>query len=138
MQRENENNAPGRKTDGDGSEILSGSSLSELTSEQGLDLAFSYYDIGRLSEAEQLCRQVLQKVPRQVDAMQLLAAVLGQRGQYSESVQLLRGVIKQAPGHAHIHNNLGYSAASDEKVSRGCFGVQQGASNSAGFCKSAQ
>jgi len=106
--RENENNARQfRKTDGDSRETLSSSSLSGLTVEQALDLAFSYYDIGRLSEVEQLCRLVLQKVPRQVDAMQLLAALLSQRGQYSESVPLLRGVIKQAPGHAHIHNNLG-------------------------------
>ncbi len=106
--RENENNARRfRKTDGDSMETLSGISLSGLTVEQALDLAFSYYDVGRLFEVEQLCRLVLQKVPRQVDAMQLFAALLSQRGQYTEGVQLLREAIRQAPGHAHIHNNLG-------------------------------
>ncbi|MCH7555822.1 MAG: tetratricopeptide repeat protein [Planctomycetes bacterium] len=106
--RENENNARAfRKTDGDSMETLSGISLSGLTVEQALDLAFSYYDAGRLLEVEQLCRLVLQKVPRQVDAMQLFAALLSQRGQYTEAVQLLREAIRQAPGHAHIHNNLG-------------------------------
>ena len=106
--RENENNARQfRKTDGDSREAFSGSSLSELTVEQALDLAFSYYDVGRLLEVEQLCRLVLQKVPRQVDAMQLFAAVLSHRGLYTEAVQLLREAIRQAPGHAHIHNNLG-------------------------------
>ncbi len=105
---ENENNARQfRKTDEDSREGLSGSSLSGLTVEQALDLAFSYYDIGRFLEVEQLCRQVLQKVPHQVDAMQLLAALLSRRGQYTEAVQLLREAIRQAPGHAHIHNNLG-------------------------------
>ena len=114
--RENENNARQfRKTDGDSRETLSSSSLSGLTVEQALDLAFSYYDIGRLLEVEQLCRLVLQKVPRQVDAMQLLAAVLSQRGQYTEAVQLLREVIRQAPGHAHIHNNLGIALHKLEK-----------------------
>ena len=88
-------------------ETLSGISLSGLTVEQALDLAFSYYDLGRLFEVEQLCRLVLQKVPRQVDAMQLFAALLSQRGQYTEAVQFLRDAIGQAPGHAHIHNNLG-------------------------------
>ena len=108
--RENENNARQfRKTDGDSMETLSGISLSGLTVEQALDLAFSYYDVGRLLEVEQLCRLVLQKVPRQVDAMQLFAALLSQRGQYTEAVQLLREAIRQAPGHAHIHNNLGIS-----------------------------
>jgi len=114
--RENENNARQfRKTDGDIRETLSGSSLSGLTVEQALDLAFSYYDIGRLLEVEQLCRLVLQKVPRQVDAMQLLAALLSQRGQYTESVQLLREAIRQAPGHAHLHNNLGMALYRLEK-----------------------
>ena len=105
--RENENNAPVKKSDGDSRETLSGSFLSELTVEQALDLAFSYYDIGRLLEVEQLCRLVLQKVPHQVDAMQLLAALLSQRGQYTKAVQLLQEAIGQAPGHAHMHNNLG-------------------------------
>jgi len=115
MQRENENSAPDRKTNGDGSETLSGSSLSELTIEQGLDLAFSYYDIGRLTEAEQLCRLVLQKFPGQVDAMQLLGVLLNRRGRYAEAVQILREVIRQAPGHAHLHNNLGMALHRLEK-----------------------
>jgi len=114
--RENENNARQfRKTDGDSRETFSVSSLSGLTVEQALDLAFSYYDIGRFLEVEQLCRLVLQKVPRQVDAMQLLAALLSQRGQYTEAVQLLREAIRQAPGHAHIHNNLGIALHKLEK-----------------------
>ncbi len=114
--RENENNARQfRKTDGDSGETLSSSSLSGLTVEQALDLAFSYYDVGRLLEVEQLCRLVLQKVPRQVDAMQLFAALLSQRGQYTEAVQLLRAAIRQAPGHAHIHNNLGIALHKLEK-----------------------
>jgi Flp pilus assembly protein TadD len=114
--RENENNARRfRKTDGGSRETLSGSSLSGLTVEQALDLAFSYYDIGRFLEVEQLCRLVLQEVPRQVDAMQLLAAILSQRGQYTEAVQLLQEAIRQAPGHAHIHNNLGIALHKLEK-----------------------
>lgn len=114
--RENENNARAfRKTDGDSRETLSGISLSGLTVEQALDLAFSYYAAGRLLEAEQLCRLVLQKVPRQVDALQLFAALLSQRGQYTEAVQLLREAIGQAPGHAHIHNNLGIALHRLEK-----------------------
>ena len=101
---ENKNNAPG-KTDED--KTISGSSSSELTVEQALNLAFSYYEGGHLTEVEKLCRLVLQKVPGQVDAMHLLAAVFSQKSQYEEAVQLLQEVIRQAPGHAQIHNNLG-------------------------------
>ncbi len=103
------------KPTGDSRETLSSSSLSGLTVEQALDLAFSYSDIGRLLEVEQLCRLVLQKVPHQVDAMHLLAALLSQRGQYTEAVQLLREAIRQAPGYAHIHNNLGIALHKLEK-----------------------
>jgi Flp pilus assembly protein TadD len=78
-----------------------------LTIDQALDLAFSYYNIGRLLDAEQICRLVLQKVPHQVDAMQLLGALLSQTGQYTEAVQLLREAIRQSPGHAKLHNSLG-------------------------------
>lgn len=84
-----------------------------------LDLAFHYYDIGRLLEAEKLCRQVLQDPEahqdHQVDAMQLLGALLNQKGQYDIAVQLLCKAIDQAPGHAHIHNNLGMALHGLEK-----------------------
>jgi Flp pilus assembly protein TadD len=105
--RENENSALSRENYRDNRQTTSSSSLSGLTVDQALDLAFSHYDFGRLLEAEQLCRLVLQKVPCQVDAMQLLGTVLNQRGQYAEAAQLLREAIKQAPGRAHLHNNLG-------------------------------
>jgi Flp pilus assembly protein TadD len=105
--RENENNVIKRKTNGGSGETLSARSLSGLTVGQVLDLAFSYCDFGRLSESEQLCRLVLQKVPDQIDAMQLLGALLSRRGQNAEAAQLLRDAIGRAPGHAHLHNNLG-------------------------------
>ena len=121
--KENKNNTPGRKSQDDQAEVLDGIEASfggqgretpcsppggfRLTVEQALDLAFSYYDSGRLSEAEQLCRLVLQRIPHQVDAMQLLGALLNQTGQYAEALQFLRESVRQAPGHAHLHNNLG-------------------------------
>jgi len=105
--RANENNAPSRKNRRDIRQEPCSSSLSGLTADKALDLAFSHYDFGHLPEAEQLCHLVLQKVPHQVDAMQLLGTILSQRGQYSEAVQLLGEAIRQAPGQAHLHNNLG-------------------------------
>jgi tetratricopeptide (TPR) repeat protein len=93
----------------DSKKIACDISFSKLTVDQALDRAFSYYDLGRLLEAEQLCRLVLQKVPCQIDAMQLLGAILNLTGQYDEAVQLLREAIRQAPGCAHLYNNLGMS-----------------------------
>ena len=113
--RENENYAQGRKSYRDGKKTACDISLSRLTVEQALDLAFSSYDIGRMLETEQLCRLILQKIPHQIDAMQLLGAVFNKTGQYAEAVQLLREAIKQAPGHAHLHNNLGMALHHMEK-----------------------
>jgi len=113
--RGNENNVLSRKSYSDSRQTPTSSSSPRLTVEQALDLAFSHYDFGRLLESEQLCRLVLQKVPGQVDAMQLLGTVLNQRGQYSEAVRLLREAIRQAPGHAHLHNNLGIALHRLEK-----------------------
>lgn len=105
--RKKENNTVGRKGRKDSSENHHDASPSRLDAGQALDLAFRYHESGRLVEAEELCRLILEKIPGQVDAAQLLGALLSQRGQYAEAVQLLREAIGQAPGHAHLHNNLG-------------------------------
>ncbi len=122
--RDNENYPPGRKSYGDSKKTASDIPLSKLSVEKALDLAFSYYNSGHLLEAEQLCRLVLQKVPQQIDAMQLLGAVFNKTGQYAEAVQLLREAIRQAPGHAHLHNNLGMALQllekSDEAILEFC------------------
>ncbi len=113
--RENENYTQGRKSCGDSKKTACDISLSSLTVGQALDLAFSYYDIGRLLEAEQLCQLILQKIPHQIDAMQLLGSIFSKTGQYAEAVQLLREAVKQAPGHANLHNNLGMALHRLEK-----------------------
>jgi Tfp pilus assembly protein PilF len=105
--RENENEALFGGTNGDMRENLSFGSLPGLTVDQALEFAFSYYNHGRLSEAEQLCRQVLRKFPGQIDAIQLLGVLHERMGQCNEAVQFLREAIRQAPGHAHLHNSLG-------------------------------
>jgi Flp pilus assembly protein TadD len=113
--RENGNYAQGEKSCGDSKKTACDISFSRLTVDQALDLAFSYYDFGRLLEAEQLCRLILQKIPHQINAMQLLGAVFNITGQYTEAVQLLREAVRQAPGHAHLHNNLGMALHRLEK-----------------------
>ena len=105
--RDNRNNPPGKSTCGDSGETLSGNCSSKLTVDKALDLAFSHYNIGRLAEAEQLCRLVLDKAPQQLDAMHLLGTILSETGQCTNAVQLLRKAISQSPGHAQLHNSLG-------------------------------
>jgi len=114
--RENENNTLSRKTRTGSVENLPTSSVPGLTVNQAVNLAFSHYDSGDLFEAEKLCRLVLQKVPRHIDAMQLLGILLERKGQYDEAVQFLHEAVRQAPGHAHLHNNLGMALHKLDKL----------------------
>ena len=105
--RDIENEASSRNTNIGRVESLSKNSVSVQNVDKAIDLAFSYFESGRLLEAEQLCLSVLQKAPSQVDAMQLLGNVLEQRGRCKEAVKYFNDAIKQAPGHACLHNSLG-------------------------------
>lgn len=105
--RENENEALFVKNNGGIGENCSDNSLDGLTVDQALELAFSCYNQGRLSEAEQLCRLVLRDITGHIDAMQLLGVLLERMGRYAEAVKFLREAIMQAPGHAHLYNSLG-------------------------------
>ncbi len=114
--RENKNDILSRKTSIDSMGCSSANAVSGLTVNQALDQAFSNYYSGNLSEAERLCRLILQKVPCHVDATQLLGIILERRGQYDESVKLLHEAIRQAPGHAHLHNSLGMALHKLNKI----------------------
>ncbi|RKY04289.1 MAG: hypothetical protein DRP66_11910, partial [Planctomycetota bacterium] len=105
--RESENTISELKSCADNSETGCESLLSGLSISQALDRAFSCYNNADMPGAEQLCRQILARVPRQVDAMQLLGLLLNQQGQFAEAVELLREAVMQAPGHSALHNNLG-------------------------------
>jgi tetratricopeptide (TPR) repeat protein len=81
--------------------------ISGMTVDQALDKAFSCYNNTNMPQTEQLCRLVIQKVPCQVDAMQLLCLVLSQQGRYAEAEKLLRQAITQAPEYPQLYNSLG-------------------------------
>lgn len=72
-----------------------------------LDLAFSFFNNANMHEAERLCRGVLQKAPKQIDAMQLLGLIFGKQGKYSDAAQILGQVIELKPDSAKIYNNFG-------------------------------
>ncbi len=114
--RKSENTISERKSYADSRETSCDSSLSGLSIAQALDRAFSCYNNADMLEAEQLCRLVLARVPRQVDAMQLLGLLLNQKGQFAEAAELLREAVIQAPGHSALHNNLGMTLYRMEKT----------------------
>jgi tetratricopeptide (TPR) repeat protein len=79
-----------------------------LAPERGLMArASEHYQAGRLQEAERLCRQVLQRAPRNVDALRMLGLVAAGAGDLDEAAHLLRQAVDCAPDHSPALFELG-------------------------------
>ena len=70
-------------------------------------LAAEHHKAGRLQESEKLCRQVLQKNPRHVDALRMLGLIAAAAGDLDNAEHLLRQVLEHAPDHAPAMFELG-------------------------------
>jgi len=62
---------------------------------------------GKLEEAAQHYRRVLEGEPRHFDALHLLGVIAAQQGRLDEAVDLLTNAVKERPSAAEAHNNLG-------------------------------
>src|SRR5471030_2660973 len=62
---------------------------------------------GRLDEAEQQCRILLDKEPDSVPLLNALAMLLLDRGETAQAQPLLQRAIAAAPDQPSLHNNLG-------------------------------
>ena len=72
-----------------------------------LQLGLKLHKEGKLEEAGNLYRQILQDYPDSKDGSHLLGAMLVQSGQASEAVELLERAIARHPHHAALFTNLG-------------------------------
>jgi len=72
-----------------------------------LAIALQHHQAGRLPEAEEIYRQVLQQQPNQVDALQLLGVIVYQSGKLEEAIAYYRRVLALNPGLSQVHSNLG-------------------------------
>ncbi|HTV48209.1 MAG TPA: tetratricopeptide repeat protein [Phycisphaerae bacterium] len=75
--------------------------------QQAFELAMRHHQAGRLSEAEQLYRQVLAHQPNNADARHLLGVIAYQTGHNDLAVGLIRQAIALRPSHAAAYFNLG-------------------------------
>jgi tetratricopeptide (TPR) repeat protein len=69
--------------------------------------AVQQHQAGRLTEAEQLYRQVLTRDPGNADALHLLGVVTHQQGRPDLAIDLIRRAIAINPVEASFHTNLG-------------------------------
>jgi tetratricopeptide (TPR) repeat protein len=73
---------------------------------EALNMAIRHHRAGDLRSAEVLYRQVLQMVPRQVDALHLLGVVAHQVGRHDLALDFIRQALQENPSHAEAHCNL--------------------------------
>ncbi|MGA3066386.1 MAG: tetratricopeptide repeat protein [Tepidisphaeraceae bacterium] len=71
-----------------------------------LSLAAGHHQAGRLREAEQLYRQVLQSEPNSAQALELMGMLLFQMGRIQEAVPLLERAASIDGSNAHFQLNL--------------------------------
>src|SRR5438105_7753161 len=61
---------------------------------------------GRLPEAEQVCRQIIQSLPNEATTLSHLGIIATKAGQLPAAVDLLRKAVFNAPWSAELHYNL--------------------------------
>ncbi|MGP0090120.1 MAG: tetratricopeptide repeat protein [Xanthobacteraceae bacterium] len=67
----------------------------------------AFHQAGRLAEAEQIYRRILQAQPEQFDCLHLLGVVYAQRGDFAEAVRQIDAALRINPNVAAVHNNRG-------------------------------
>ncbi len=80
---------------------------SEPTADDLLRAAKTFHRDGKIDEAENGYRRLLERHPEQAEALQLLAMIAGQRGDFTEARQLIERALAIAPASPLLHNNHG-------------------------------
>ncbi len=62
---------------------------------------------GRLEEAEQLCRRILDIVPGDLEARHMIGVLRLQQGRAEDALQIIAPLAAEAPGHADIRTHHG-------------------------------
>ena len=89
-----------------------------LTTAQALEMAVQHHRAGRLQQAEQICRQVLQADARNVGAMHLLGVLAHQVGRSDLAVEYLSQALRLNPYLAERTATLGWRWQSRESCRR--------------------
>lgn len=74
---------------------------------EALQIAVSHHVSGNLDLAEQIYRQILQQMPGHPDPWHLLGVIAQQRGQYTQSLDLIDRAISIVENQSAYHSNRG-------------------------------
>ena len=90
-----------------------------------LALAWQEYRAGRWQQAEQLCRQILEVAPSQVDALYALGLSAWQTGRASLAVDYLQTAVRLKPDFAEALNDLGMALQDQGNLAEAVLRYQQ-------------
>lgn len=76
-------------------------------SKKTFDRTVELFKAGSLDEAEEVCRSITKKDPRDINFLSLLGSVLLRKDNFEEAETVLRAVIKLAPEYPRAHEDLG-------------------------------
>jgi tetratricopeptide (TPR) repeat protein len=78
-----------------------------VTIPQAMQIGLEHHQVGRLQEAEQIYREVLQVDPNNPDALHLLGVIAHQVEKNNIAVELIEKAIRVQPSNSSFLNNLG-------------------------------
>ncbi len=78
-----------------------------MTPDEAIRRAIALQQEGRVAEAADICRQVLEASPDHVDALHFLGVAEHQQGRSEVALTLLDRAVTLAPEHADLHSNRG-------------------------------
>lgn len=83
-----------------------------------MSAAVQHHQAGQIPQAAALYQQILQREPRQPDALQLLGVTKIQSGDPNAAIDLMRQAISHHPDHTEAHYNLGlaYRAVGENNI----------------------
>ena len=97
-----------------------------LTVDQVFDVAVQHHRRGRLPQAEQFYRQILQVDPRHARALHFLGLIAHQVGRADLAIEFIGQAVRLRPDYAEAHSNLGMVLAGHEKMDGGSGQFQAG------------
>ena len=88
---------------------------------EALAVAIQHHRAGRLQDAEQVYRQILEQEPNQADAIHLLGLIAHQVGKHGIAAEYIGRAIRLNENVAAFHNNLGNAWKEQGKVDDAVF-----------------
>src|SRR5271157_4505442 len=96
-----------------------------LTIAQAFDMAVQHHQAGRMPQAEQFYRQILQVDPQHVGALHLLGLLAHQVGRSDLAIEYISQALRLQPEYAEAHSNLGFALGKQGKLTEAVASYQQ-------------